>query len=168
MTHKPTKHLRILATAPCTRGFGYAVMEEPKSLVDWGIRSVKGDKNAQSLVHVEAMIALYQPTVLVLQDHLDEDFRRSPRVRKLIAELNALARRRKVSVKRFSNAEVRTTLCGDKEKTKHDVAVKLADEFPEELASRLPPKRRAWTSEPYQMAIFDAVALARVCRLRNG
>ena len=160
MTHTPTKQVRILAIAPCTRGFGYAVMEEPKTLVDWGIRTVKGDKNAQCLVHVEAMIALYQPTILVLQDHLDEDFRRSPRVRTLIVELNALARRRKIAVKRFSNAEVRVTLCGDADKTKHDMAVKLTDEFSEELASRLPPKRRAWTSEPYQMSIFDAVALA--------
>ena len=160
MTHPPTKHVRILAIAPCTRGFGYAVMEEPKTLVDWGIRTVKGDKNAQCLVHVEAMIALYQPTVLVLQDHLDEDFKRSPRVRTLIAEMNALARRRKVSVKRFSNAQVRTAICGDEQKTKHDVAEKLAEEFPEELASRLPPKRRAWMSEAYQMGIFDAVALA--------
>lgn len=163
MTHSPTKHVRILAIAPCTRGFGYVVMEEPRTLVDWGIRTVRGDKNAQSLVQVEAMITLYQPTVLVLQDHLDEDFKLSPRVWTLIAEINALARRRKMSVKRFSNAQVRTGVCGAEDQTKHDVAVKLAEKFPEELASRLPPKRRAWMSEAYQMSIFDAVALAVVC-----
>jgi hypothetical protein len=44
--------------------------------------------------------------------------------------------------------------------TKHALAEMLAGRFPEELASRLPPKRRPWMSEDYRMDIFDAVALA--------
>jgi hypothetical protein len=38
----------------------------------------------------------------------------------------------------------------------------LATRFPEELAPRLPPKRKPWISEDYRMDIFDAVALAIV------
>ena len=40
------------------------------------------------------------------------------------------------------------------------LAEMLAGKFPEELASRLPPKRRPWMSEDPRMDIFDAVGLA--------
>jgi hypothetical protein len=42
--------------------------------------------------------------------------------------------------------------------SKHDVAVSLAERFPE-LRPRLPRKRKAWTSEDPRMRIFDALAL---------
>ena len=35
----------------------------------------------------------------------------------------------------------------------------LAMQFPDELASRLPPKRKPWKSEDGRMDIFVAVAL---------
>ncbi len=37
-----------------------------------------------------------------------------------------------------------------------------AKQFPDELAARVPPKRRDWTSEYARMDIFDAVGLAIV------
>ena len=62
----PSKNDRVLAIAPSSRGFGFAVMEGGDTLVDWGVRSVVGDKNADALKKAEAMFALYKPTVLVL------------------------------------------------------------------------------------------------------
>jgi hypothetical protein len=35
----------------------------------------------------------------------------------------------------------------------------LARQFPDELASRLPPPRKSWTSEDARMDIFEAVGL---------
>ena len=40
-----SKHFRILAIAPSSRGFGFAVLEGQEKLVDWGVKSIKGDKN---------------------------------------------------------------------------------------------------------------------------
>jgi hypothetical protein len=37
-------------------------------------------------------------------------------------------------------------------------------QFPDELSTRLPPKRKPWKSEDSRMDIFDAVALAVVFR----
>lgn len=51
--------------------------------------------------------------------------------------------------------------------TKHALAEILAKQFSEELASRLPPKRKAWMSEDYRMDIFDAVALVLVLRFKH-
>lgn len=126
--------------------------------MDWGVKTVQGNKNANSLAKVEELIAYYQPNVLVLQD--TEGSRRSARIKALSRKIIALAATRKVSVKLFSQAQVRRTFFADGKGTKHAVAEIIAQRFPEELASRLPPKRKPWMSEHYQMDIFDAVALA--------
>jgi Holliday junction resolvasome RuvABC endonuclease subunit len=70
-----------------------------------------------------------------------------------------MAATRKVNVKLFSQEQLRQTFCADGQGTKHDIAEIVAMRFPEELGSRLPPKRKPWMSEHYQMDIFDAVAL---------
>jgi len=54
-----TKQGRILAIAPTTHGVGFAVLEE--TLIDWGVRTIEGDKNKQSVAKVKKMITDYQP-----------------------------------------------------------------------------------------------------------
>ncbi len=152
------QHYLILAIAPSTRGFGFAVLEGRDTLVDWGVKTVQGNKNANSLVKAEELIAHYQPGVLVLQDV--EGSRRSARIKALSRKIVALAKSHKVMVKLFSQEQVRRTFFADGQATKHALAEIIAKRFPEELASRLPPKRKPWVSEYYQMDIFDAVALA--------
>src|ERR1039458_4290126 len=94
------KHFRILAIAPSTRGFGFAVLEGQETLVDWGVNTVKkGDKNKQSLAKVEKLITHYQPGVLVLEDASAKNSRRSPRIRKLSQQIIKMAANRKISVK---------------------------------------------------------------------
>jgi Holliday junction resolvasome RuvABC endonuclease subunit len=161
------KHFRILAIAPSTRGFGFAVLEGQETLVDWGVKTVKGDKNAQSLVRVEDLIAHYQPGILVLEDASAKGSRRSPRIRKLCRQIIKMAASRKVSVALFSRDQVMKTFIADGQGTKHAVAEIIAKRFPEELGSRLPPKRKPWMSEDSRMGIFDAVALVLAFRLKN-
>jgi len=162
------KHFRILAIAPGTKGFGFAVLEGQETLADWGMKSVKGNKNAQSLKKVEEMIAHYQPGILVMQDTSAKDSRRSARIRTLSQKIIAMAASRKVSVKLFSNEQVRKVFFIGGPGTKHALAEFLAKRFPEQLGRRLPPKRRPWTSEDSRMNIFDAVALALVFRLKKA
>ena len=47
------------------------------------------------------------------------------------------------------------------------MAVHLAKQFPDELASRVPPKRKLWTSEANRMDMFDAVGLAVVLQVKG-
>jgi Holliday junction resolvasome RuvABC endonuclease subunit len=161
------KHFRILAIAPSTRGFGFAVLEGEVSLVDWGVKTVKGDKNVQSLAKVKELIAHYQPGVLVLEDASAKGSRRSPRIRKLSRQIIKMAVTRKVSVKLFSRDQVMKTFITDGQGTKHALAEIIAKRFPEELGSRLPPKRKPWMSEDSRMNIFDAVALVLMLRLKD-
>jgi Holliday junction resolvasome RuvABC endonuclease subunit len=160
------KYHRILAIAPSTRGFGFAVFEGQDSLADWGVKYVAGDKNANSVAKVKDLIILYQPDVLVLED--TKDSRRSSRIKALNRKVVALAASCKLRVALFSQEQVRRAFFADGEGTKYAVAEIIAKEFPEELASRLPPKRRPWTSEDSRMNIFDAVALSLVLRLSRA
>ena len=151
---------RIIAIAPSTRGFGFAVLEGEARLVDWGVKSAKGDKNIHSLEKVEALILQYQPAVMALEDASPDNSWRSARIQALNRELIALAGRRDLRVKVYPRERVRQALLSDGAGTKQDIAEALAKRFAAELGARLPPKRKAWKSESYQMGIFDAVALA--------
>jgi Holliday junction resolvasome RuvABC endonuclease subunit len=163
-----SKYPRILAIAPSTRGFGFAVLEGLDTLADWGVKSATGDKNTQSLSKLDQLIAYYQPDVLVLEDTSTKPFGRSERIRTLSKQIVTLATTRTVKVKLFSHEQVRRVFFGNGPGTKHDLAEILAQRFPEELGSRLPPKRRPWMSEDSRMDIFDAVALALMLRLKKA
>jgi Holliday junction resolvasome RuvABC endonuclease subunit len=158
------KYPRILAIAPSTRGFGYAVLEGHGEIVDWGVRSIEGNKNSGSIKKVEEMIDLYNPQVMVLEDTTAKGSRRSPRIKALTKRLVDLAERRTIEVALFSQEQVRRFFFGDADGTKHALAEIIAERFPEELGFRLPPKRRDWMSEDSRMGIFEAVALALMVR----
>jgi len=166
MSRSNPRDLRILAVAPSTRGFGFAVLEGD-TLLDWGVKSVKGDKNHQSLSKLNELVGYYQPGVLVLEDHTGKGLRRAARIRALNNEIIALAKNRGITLKMFSRQQVRKVYFADGKGTKHAVAEILAKRFTEELGCRLPKKRRPWMSEAYQMGIFDAVALAEAFRHRS-
>ena len=149
------KHFRVLGIALSTRGFGFAVLEGNDTLVDWGVKTVQGNKNANSVAKVDELIAHYQPGVLVLED--TEGSRRSARIQALSRQIVTMAATRKVSMKLFSQEEVQRIFFADGKGTKHAVAEIIAKRFPEE----------PWMSEHYQMDIFDAVALVLVLRLKQ-
>lgn len=164
MTHRETNK-RILAVSLSTRGFGFVVLEEPKRLVDWGVKTVEGDKNAQCLVKIRRLIEFYDPDILALEDVHAKGARRAPRIRALNEQMQTLASSRRLKVVLVSATKVRERILGRKEGTRYGVAQKVAEAFPKELALQLPRKRRLWTSEDSRMDVFNAAALA--CALRK-
>src|SRR5258708_26633517 len=92
------KYPRILGIAPSTRGFGFALVEGLNTLVDWGVKSIEGDKNAGSVARVKAMIAHYEPDVLVLEDTLAKPFRRALRIRELTKRIISVSKSQNASV----------------------------------------------------------------------
>jgi hypothetical protein len=168
MNQISSKEFRILAIALSFRGFGFVVMEGEKTIIECGGRVARGDKNAQSTAKVEKLLNSYRPGVVVLQDVEAKGSRRYPRIKALNRQIKAVAEKRKIQVKLISGKHMRSVLLGDPKGTKHETAETLAVQFPDELASRLPPKRKLWKSEDGRMDIFDAMALAVVFRLKQG
>jgi len=113
---------------------------------------------------VEELVAHYRPALMVIEDHSAKGSRRSARIRALGDQIIGMARKLNLKLIVFSRQQVRKFFFPDGKGTKDALAGILAKRFPEELGSRLPPKRRPWMSEAYQMGIFDAVALASAIR----
>jgi Holliday junction resolvasome RuvABC endonuclease subunit len=145
---------------PSTRGFGFAVLEGPNRLIDWGVKETKTDKRRRALkLVVEDFIERYQPDVLVVEDYRAKGSRRCRRVQTLIADISRLAAEKKIKVRKVSRLNVKQAFSESGASNKYEIAVAIANRFPE-LASRSPRFRKAWMSEDYRMSIFDSVAFA--------
>ena len=165
------KQVRTLAVSLSSRGFGYAAMEGNNRLISFGKKIFNEDKNVRSLAHIEKVIIRNEPDVLVLQDVNAKNARgtrRDPRIKKLHRKVVVLAKKRELKVVEISGTELREVLLGNARGTRQETAELLAKQFPDELASQLPPKRKSWESEDARMDIFEAVALAVVVRVKQS
>ena len=148
---------RVLAIDPTSKGFGFAVLEGPTVLIDWGVKHARSDRNAKSLEKAAELIERYRPEVLVVERSAAKGFRRCLRVRQLIEDLLALSRDCHIRARRISRRKVQRCFSKTCSATKRQIAVALVERFPE-LEPHLPPVRRPWMSEDGRMGIFDAVA----------
>src|SRR5215813_4631329 len=92
---------RVLAVDPSTRGFGFAVLEGPNHLIDWGVKETKTDKKQRSLKIIGDLIDQYQPSVVVVEDYAAKGSRRCDRARELINEISKFADKRNIKVRTF-------------------------------------------------------------------
>ena len=153
-----TAYRLTLAIHPSTYGFGYALSDGPLSLVNWGLVSAKGDKNAECLRKAEKLLNRYQPDILVLEEFDTKVSRRHLRIRKLCRSLMSLASMRNVPTRIVSRKAVAKNVGLPEDATRYAVARKIAELFPE-LRHLLPPPRRAWESEDSRMSLEVAATL---------
>jgi hypothetical protein len=156
ITSKPNPK-RVLAIDPTPRGFGFVVLESPTTLVDWGVKVVREPKEAMTLKKVLDLIRHYMPEIIVLEDHRGS--RRHPRIQRLLVAVGRLATTEGLKSRYIPISWVKKIFRTFHANTKHEIAHAVAQQLPE-LAPWLPRYRKAWMSEDYQMAIFDAAALA--------
>jgi hypothetical protein len=159
-----TRNARILAISLSSRGFGFAVSEGQETLVDWGVKSVQGDKNRHSLAKIKDLITHYRPDTLLLEDMGGKHSRRSARIQTLGLRTKTLASDLNVQVMLLSQKRIRHSFFRDGGGTRYELAQILVEQFPEELGQRLPPKRKPWQCEDSRMDIFMAVALVVMFR----
>jgi len=158
MTHACRSEKRVLAIDPTSRGFGFAVLEGPERLIDWGVKEARVRKKSKFLRQLDALLTHYQPDALVVEDHASRGARRCARIQALLRAANGRAAIRKVKIRSLSRAAVRRAFASASARTKQQIALAIANHFPE-LTPRIPPPRKPWMSEDYRMSIFDAVAL---------
>src|SRR5207247_10688936 len=96
MSRADTKYIRVVAIDPSTRVFGFAVLEGPERLIDWGVKETKKNKNARTLKLIEDLIERYQPSVIVVEDYAGKGSRRCRRIQGLIKEISKLASKRQI------------------------------------------------------------------------
>jgi len=160
--HSSENNQRVMGISPCPKGFGFAVLEGPETLVDYAVKEVMGDRDRTCLKKIADLIECYQPDVIVLENPKGKGSRRFLRIQNLIQEIMKLAASEGLKARSFSQSEIKKAFSSSG--TKHHIATSLTKQFPE-LALRLPPARKPWMSEYERMGIFDAVALALILYL---
>lgn len=166
MRHSSTSIQRVLAIDPYTKGFGFAVLEGPERLIDYGVKKVKGDKNYFCLKKLANLIEHYQPDVIILENPTGKGSRRCQRVQQLLKEVLELAASRRIKVQSFSLSQIRKAFYSSGAFNKYQVASTITKRFPE-LALRFPQVHKFWVNENERMSIFDAAPLALTLFLKK-
>ena len=159
MRKKPAR--RVLAIDPYSRGVGFAVLEGPERLIDWGLRTTGRADNGKAVRVIEKLIDRFQPDVLALEDWDAAGSRRCGRVEELLDRIAAEEGKRAI-VRLITLHEIRAIRSLPHTSTKYGRACLLAERFPE-LQPFRPPFRKPWMPEDDRMAIFDAVSFAVAC-----
>lgn len=149
----------VLSLFPTSHGFAFVLFEGPDAPFDWGVKEVRQkSKNAKVLDDVKALIALYHPEVLVMEDIEGGKMRRAARIRRLSRMLGHLALAEQIEVHRFTRADIRACFASVGAVTKYEIAKAIALQIPA-FEHRLPRVRKLWMSEDPRQSLFDAIAL---------
>src|SRR5262249_22067262 len=136
---------RILAIDPISRGFGFAVLDGPKSLLNWGVRATKPSPKPmeRSLREMARLLERYCPDRVVVEDCVRGSPRLGKRSQRLIERVARLADERGIPARRISRAGLQRAFASENARTKYQIALATVRRFPE-LAVRLPPARKPW------------------------
>ena len=150
------KHHVVVALAPTSQGMGFCVFDTTDHLLDWGTYDTRFKKTKTALEKITALIDLYHPDTIILEDPSETSSRKGKRIKALIAAITELAISEDVPVKLYTTEHVHGVI---PHANKHERARDIAKVLPE-LEPYLPPKRHIWESPHTRMHIFDAVSLA--------
>lgn len=160
---------RVLAIDPYSKGFGFAVMEAPLQLIDFGLKTPARNKGSLTnrLKKAEVIIGHYLPDVVVVEDRQAKEPRRRHQARTMLRGIEKLALDKNIQYIRLSRSAVHEVITGQSHSTKYEVATKIVEQF-RELEPYLPLPRKLWMSESETMNIFDAAALGLAILLRRS
>lgn len=154
------RHDHVLALYPFTRGFAFTLFESPMSLLEWGVKDVRGNqKNALALEATKRLIERLQPDILVLQNFLGLHPPRAARIRRLQRLIEGHALSHAIEVHKVSRQQIRDCFESTGALTRYEIAQAIASHV-HPLGHRLPPTRKIWKSEDCRMSLFDAASLA--------
>jgi hypothetical protein len=153
---------RILALEVRSQRVGFIVLQGRDQILDWGIRTYgkqEADAPSACCAKVATLLELYSPAVMVIRRRNPALKQSRGTVRAIAAKLAGEARQRSISCRFMTADEVRRFFARYECTTKDAVASRIAEWFPD-LAWKLPPPRKFYDPESYNMAVFDAAATA--------
>jgi Holliday junction resolvasome RuvABC endonuclease subunit len=151
----------ILGVHPTSRGFGWVLLEEPLSPIDWGASTPQGDKHMGTLARLETILNRYQPGTLAIEEFAMKPARQA-RVIHTAEAMIALASACGLEVAIYPLAIVRAAFRNAGARTRAQIAGAVAVKMPA-LRHRLPPRQKIWVGEHPNSALFCAAAAALTC-----
>jgi hypothetical protein len=148
----------VLGVSASPRGFAFVLFQQPTAPFDWGVKEIRGaHKSALTLLAIKKLIRQYRPKTIVIEE-TGKDSHRGPRIRALYRSIVELAQRERITVVRYTRAQVRATFATENARTRPEIAAAIAARIPA-FAPKLPPLRKIWMSEDSRQGLFDAAAL---------
>ena len=152
----PEESARVLSIDIRAQRIGYVVFEGPTRLLDWG--GMRLQPSRRRTHSVDFLLKTFQPTVLVLRKRAQGSARDSPMARRATRIIRRKATSMSVPSILISNALTARLFREYVKPTKSEIAGLIAACFPD-LAWRLPPRRKVWNPEDWNMSLFDSAAL---------
>ena len=154
------RHVLTLALEIRSQYFGFAVLEGVAQLLDWGVKRYPAAFDLGPTVFGEKIASLlnrYRPDVVIARKR--GRGLRPEREARLWQTIHSEASRRAIDARAVSAAAVQSFFAAYGCNSKEQVSAMLADWF-EELAWRLPARRKVWQHERRSGPVFDAIATA--------
>lgn len=149
----------VYAVYPNANGFGFVYMDSPRKLLDFGTVRINPISNMKVLARIKRALDYFRPTIVIVPDPEGNSSRIGKRVKKLINLIVDFAKEEKLPVFQLSRDQIKDVFRVFGATTKYEISQVILKEF-NELETRKPKRRELWTSEDYNMAIFDALSLA--------
>jgi hypothetical protein len=150
----------MMALAVHRSKIGYAVLEGPSRLLDWGVLGCTGAETLRRAVVPQRLISLlnfYRPQFVAFR-LVKAKGRDSKRIEEIDAALQGECTNRFIRLFRVHASTIKTFFAAHSCKTRLQIAQVLGEWF-SELAWQVPPKRKPWQSDSHNMPIFEAVAV---------
>jgi hypothetical protein len=160
----PLPHQRLLCLDLRPRRTGFAVFDDARTLLDYGVRNFDGDapsREAIAMRRISSLLDLHSPGVMIIRRGSKKSAEANNVVSKVIQAVQEETLRRSIVLHILDTKNVYLFFAIHGCRTKHQIAMRLAQWF-SELAWSLPAKRRPWQNEPHNLTVFDAVAAAIV------
>lgn len=151
---------RFLALELRTSRFGFAVIEEPANLLDWGVRSFgeqRGKLRSTVSDRIATLLGFYRASVVVARTRDYSSAFRNRRFRAVLRAIKAETERNSGKFRVLTAHQVKNHFAAAGLNTKHEIATSLTRQF-EELSWKLPERRKVYQSELRVMLVFDALA----------
>ena len=163
----PINKTRILAIDPGTREMGIALVENG-DLIYHGVRMIRRRQSPRDTLDQGRKVVLrlikdFRPDLLAFEKTFFANNRNAALLNVLSDEIRAVGRRQGLRVLAFGPSTIKKGVCGNGHATKQEVARAVVARYPE-LKVYLSQDRK-W-KERYHANMFDAVAVAEVCRDR--
>lgn len=159
---------RILAIDPGTREMGVAVFDGP-GLVYHGVKVIRKGRTPHSTLKnairaAERLISDFRPSILVVEKTFIARNRNAALLNVLGDEIQAMGKRKRLTLVALAPSTVRKTVCGFGNATKEEVGKVMTAVFPE-LKAFLAQNRK-W-KDRFHANMFDAVALGLAYLIRG-
>lgn len=151
----------ILALYPNRHGVAYALFDESKSLIEYGIGYIRPVNNTKTLKRIKHYISYYKPSLVLTRNLNDMHNRKSKRIEKLISLICNEVKVQGLGIHAYTRTQIKEVFEQFGASSKYQISKKIIEWHNELERYEFPPRKR-WMVENHNAGVFDAVSLAVV------